>query len=151
MKAPICPTCRQTAATTKTKYGKRHECCGLHSWDGKPLVSQAVHDARQRFHEAFDRLWKNAETAYDIDEAPGSEAYQKAVSKIRKSARNRAYLFLSNKTGLPEPECHGGAQENVSKLDDLTEAAALCSGPDEVRRWFKKHKAPAQYAEAANA
>ncbi len=147
MKAPDCPTCGNTASTTKTKFGKRHECCGLHSWDGKPLVGQAVHSARHSFHEAFDRLWKNAETAYQIDEPEGSSEHQKAVSRIRKSARGRAYAYLSVMTGFPEPECHGSTQENVAKLNALTDAASACRGPAEIRRWHKMHSAPAQFAE----
>jgi len=55
---PVCPKCGKQAQTSSTRYGPRHSCCGLHSWDGKPLVDQATHDARQAAHAAFDQLWK---------------------------------------------------------------------------------------------
>ena len=42
--APVvtCPMCREEAETTVTRFGYRHECCGLHSWNGKPLVAYAA-------------------------------------------------------------------------------------------------------------
>lgn len=142
MKDPQCPTCQKTARSVPTKYGVRHDCCGLHSWDGKPLVSQQIHDARQSFHRAFDRLWNRAEVAYEINEEPDTRAWDLAVGKIRRAARNRAYLYIADKTKLPESACHGSEQEDIEILDRLTEAANRCSGPLEIRAWFKKRFQP---------
>ena len=38
-----CPNCGKPAKRTNTRYGIRDDCddCGLHSWDGKPLVPDA--------------------------------------------------------------------------------------------------------------
>lgn len=116
MNAPICPTCGKPAQATETKYGTRHSCCGLHSWDGKPLVSQEVHAARIAFHDAFDRIWKG-----------------------RKRIRNRAYLYLSWATGLPEKECHGARQESLEILKTITEAA-LAIRPEDVVAWKTEHE-----------
>lgn len=34
-------------------------CCGMWSWNNKPLVDRRTHGARIEAHRAFDRLWKN--------------------------------------------------------------------------------------------
>lgn len=95
-----CPKCGDKAKRTETRYGFRHECCGLHSWGSKPLVSQEVHALRQRFHATFDPIWKR-----------------------RLMARGAAYLALADVTGLPEQECHGARQECPDKLRRLIDAA----------------------------
>lgn len=46
--APICPSCGQPAKERMTRYGVRHDCCGLWSWGGKPLVDAATHAARRQ-------------------------------------------------------------------------------------------------------
>lgn len=53
--ALTCPGCGRRARVAHTRYGRRDSCdrCGVHSWDGKPLVTPAVHEARQAFHAAF--------------------------------------------------------------------------------------------------
>lgn len=81
--APLCPICGQFATAEKTKYGIRHECCGLHSWGGKPLVDQATHDARRLAHVAFDPLWKEGVMP-----------------------RKKAYKALAAELGIPRKECH---------------------------------------------
>jgi hypothetical protein len=129
----ICPKCGREAFGHVTSYGIRHACCELHSWGGKPLVSQAVHDARQEFHKAFDRLWKTADRIYVLKEPAGSPQYRRACQRIRLSARDRAYRYIAEVTGLPEPECHGAAQTDIDKLRRLTEAALACAGPEVVR------------------
>lgn len=82
---PICPTCDNPARTTSTQYGARHECCGLHSWDGKPLVDQATHDARQAAHDAFDTLWKKP---------------------TKLMSRGEAYAELRIELGIRARDCH---------------------------------------------
>lgn len=81
-----------------TQYGWRNECCDLHSWGGKPLVSQAVHDARRVFHRVFDPLWKYGHMT-----------------------RGEAYRELSRMARLPEDACHGATQTDVLKLAHLIE------------------------------
>lgn len=131
----ICPKCLKPAPMKQTQYGIRHQCCGLWSWGGKPLVPATVHAARQQFNAAFDRLWKTAETVYDIRELPGSYQYDRVVKKIRRTARNRAYAWLSHVSHVPEPECHGAEQTNLRTLHHLVKWALTCSGPAEVRDW----------------
>jgi len=89
--APVCPRCGNPAKTTETKYGTRHDCCGLHSWRGKPLETQATHDARKRAHAAFDPLWKHGPLS-----------------------RGRAYHLLARKLGLSAADCH------ISLMDEGT-------------------------------
>lgn len=83
--APICPKCGSEAKANPTRYGTRHACCDLHSWDGKPLVDQATHDARKAAHEAFDQLWKGP---------------QQVLS------RGGAYAELQIELGLSADDCH---------------------------------------------
>lgn len=82
-KAPICPLCDKPARVTATKYGPRAECCGLHSWDLKPLVSPATHDARKSAHAAFDLIWRGG-----------------------KLSRGEAYRRLAQAMQLTSVECH---------------------------------------------
>jgi hypothetical protein len=105
-KKPVvyCPECGEKARRSETQYGYRHECCGLHSWGSKPLVSKQVHELRQKFHEAFDPIWKR-----------------------RLMSRGKAYAALSSATGLPEPECHGARQVSPEKLQRLIAAARTLS------------------------
>lgn len=81
--APICPACNRPATETKTGHGIRHDCCGLHSWHGKPLVDQATHNARQEAHRYFDALWH-----------------------FRLMSRSEAYKKLAKAMGLHPRDCH---------------------------------------------
>ena len=139
----ICPGCGRRSRVTQTQYGRRDSCdfCGVHSWDSKPLVTPDVHAARQQFHAAFDPLWQRAHEAYPISETPGTKEHAKAIKRIQKAARGRAYRWLSKFTGLPEPECHGGEQTDLNKLARLTAVARSCCGPQEIRQWWKTNKA----------
>lgn len=56
---PVCPNCGRLARQTETQYGLRSQCCGLWSWDGKPLVDEGTHRARKAAHASFDPLWKD--------------------------------------------------------------------------------------------
>jgi len=136
MNTPVCPKCSMNARATQTRYGVRHECCGLHSWDGKPLVSKEVHAARNRCHAAFDPLWQDAPRFYEITEAPGSKERAAAKKRIRKSARNRAYHYIAHVTGLSEPDCHMAGQADLEKLAQI-EVAALAASPEIIRNWWK--------------
>jgi hypothetical protein len=108
---PVCPKCGAKATTTQTRYGRRHSCCGLHSWDGKPLVSTEIHAARIKFHDAFDCIWRGG-----------------------KCNRNKAYHYLAHVTGLPETECHGAKQESLDVLDTITQAALNITS-EQVNKW----------------
>ncbi len=129
---PTCPKCGNPAYTAHTKYGQRHSCCGLHSWDGKPLVSPEVHKARNRCHAAFDPIWKNARIAYPDENLT-------TIKKLKKITRHRAYHYIAHLTGLPEPECHMSWQEDLKKLARIEDA---CEGvtASHVREWWKQRK-----------
>lgn len=114
--APTCPTCNRVSLEKATQYGIRHSCCGLHSWGGKELVSQEVHEARKAFHYAFDRIWKG-----------------------HKAIRNAAYRYLAHVTGLPESECHGAKQKDLEILRTITKAAQNIR-PEEVKKWWKEYQ-----------
>ncbi|MBX3490849.1 hypothetical protein [Parvibaculum sp.] len=133
-----CPNCGEPSVVKRTRYGRRDDCerCGLHSWDGKPMVGQEVHEARKHCHEIFDRLWKSAETMYGIEERPGTKEYEIAVARIRRSARNRAYRFIALITRMPEPECHMSDQADIEKLRTIYRAAKDAT-PEGIRDWWK--------------
>lgn len=80
---PTCPTCGQPAQVTPTRFkAVRHQCCGLHSWDGKPLTDQETHDARKAAHAVFDPLWKF------------------------RRRRSDAYRMLAHELSLPVAQAH---------------------------------------------
>jgi len=79
-----CPSCGSEARRSDTRFGVRHDCCGLWSWGGKPLVDGPTHEARRRAHESFDRLWVRGYP----------------------SSRTRAYKGLSEHLGVAFKDCH---------------------------------------------
>lgn len=83
MKAPVCPKCGRQAFGMETRYGVRHRCCDLWSWDGAPLVDAATHEARKAAHAAFDTLWKR-----------------------HGMTRSQAYRALSAQLGIKPKDCH---------------------------------------------
>lgn len=80
---PICPVCGERAKRSETRFGRRHDCCGLWSWGNKPLADAETHAARQAAHAAFDVLWLSG--------------------RLR---RGEAYRALSWATGWAEQDCH---------------------------------------------
>lgn len=92
-KVPTCPTCGQPAKPTNTRYGVRHDCCGLHSWGGKPLVSPETHAARSRAHAVFDPLWQS-----------------------RLMTRKEAYKRLAEKMGMSRRKCHIALMDEATAL-----------------------------------
>lgn len=56
---PICPICGERAVRSMTRYGRRHDCCGLWSWGNKPLADAETHAARSEAHRVFDVIWKS--------------------------------------------------------------------------------------------
>lgn len=83
MKRPTCPICGGEAYEVKTRFGFRHSCCGLWSWDGAPLVDERTHEARKAAHAAFDPLWRK-----------------------HGLSRSQAYKMLSARLGIPRRDCH---------------------------------------------
>jgi len=81
---PNCPTCGSQANSADGTFGIRHDCCGLSSWNYKPLQTQATLDARKAAHAAFDPLWQTGAFA----------------------TRNKAYDWLSEQIGIPRKQCH---------------------------------------------
>jgi hypothetical protein len=87
----LCPECGLPPTQTQTRYGLRSECCGLWSWDSKPLVDAETHEARKAAHAAFDGLWKGGHMK-----------------------RTDAYRWLSKALGIPGKECH------IAMMDAVT-------------------------------
>jgi len=80
---PICPCCGRYAYATDTRYGVRHDHCGLWSWGGAPLVDEETHGARRAAHAVFDMLWK-----------------------IHGFSRGEAYKLLAAEMGMTREQCH---------------------------------------------
>jgi hypothetical protein len=138
---PYCPVCGQRARRERTQFGMRDSCCGLHGWDGKPLVSPQVHNARNHCHRVFDRLWERAEERYTIAEPPGTPEHELAVRKMRKAARGRAYRYIAHVLGIPEPEAHMAEQTDIEILRRIYKAARDAT-PEEIRAWAKANPPP---------
>lgn len=83
MREVICPVCGLRAIRTDTRYGPRHDHCGLWSWRGAPLVDRETHEARKAAHRAIDHIWKS-----------------------RKLSRSEVYRRLGILLGLQKEECH---------------------------------------------
>ena len=56
---PICPRCGCGAAKHETRYGPRHECCGLWSWGGKPLADANTHEVRRKLAPLMKQVHDN--------------------------------------------------------------------------------------------
>jgi hypothetical protein len=80
---PICPVCGERADRSETRFGRRHDHCGLWSWGNKPLADAETHAARKEAHRVFDQLWQSGWLG-----------------------RGEAYQALSWATGWPETDCH---------------------------------------------
>lgn len=100
---PICPICGSEAKESETKFGIRHDCCGLWSWNGAPLVNRETHKARVTAHAAFDRLWR---------------------SGLMK--RSDAYKALADKLNVARKECHIKmmSAEMASRIPDIAKEIA---------------------------
>lgn len=78
-----CPTCGNEASVAFTQYGTRHECCGLRSWNNKPLVCEATLRLREAAHKSFDEIWK-----------------------CGIMSRTAAYKWLAEQMKMKPEECH---------------------------------------------
>lgn len=84
MVSVLCPKCQRFTQGRETRFGVRHDHCGLWSWGGAPLVDKATHDARRAAHAAFDPLWKT----------------------LSGLTRNRAYKLLAAEMNMTMNKCH---------------------------------------------
>lgn len=80
----ICPVCGNRAVTVLSTFGTKHFCCGLESYNGKPLVSRNVLRLRVLAHDSFDPLWKGGSMTR-------SEAY-KALAKELQIDRAKCHI-----------------------------------------------------------
>lgn len=78
-----CPECGGLAEEIKTRFGVRHQHCGLWSWNRKPLVCAATHEARKEAHRIFDEVWRSG-----------------------RMSRSEAYRSLSDALNIPREHCH---------------------------------------------
>ncbi|XUM19792.1 zinc-finger-containing protein [Bradyrhizobium oligotrophicum S58] len=78
-----CPLCQQDAIQSETRFGTRHDHCGLWSWGGAPLVDRETHEARKAAHAAFDPLWQRG-----------------------RMSRSVAYRRLADLMGMSPRDCH---------------------------------------------
>lgn len=65
---PICPRCGFEAEETMTQYGIRAACCGLWSWNRKPLADEATHSLRKKLHKEYVDLSKSLGTGAFFEE-----------------------------------------------------------------------------------
>lgn len=80
---PLCPVCGGIPSRSITRFGIRHDHCGLWSWDGAPLVDRETHDARTEAHKQFDAAWQG-----------------------QGITRREAYRRLAAAMGLSLKDCH---------------------------------------------
>ncbi len=89
MNHPTCPRCGRRAYAVDTRYGIRHDHCGLWSWGGAPLVDAETHEARKAAHAAFDTLWQ-------VHGLRRGEAYKLLAAEM-KMTRDRCHMKLMDK------------------------------------------------------
>ena len=102
---------------------------------GKP-VTQAVRTARRQCHAVFDPLWQHAWHLYEIKERNATER-ARAVRRIQRSARLRAYAYMAERLGMAEEDCHIGHITDVETLR-LFYAEAQKATPEIIRAWAKQ-------------
>lgn len=143
-----CPECSGLMRLRNSRFGPFYGCenfpdCrathGAHP-DGRPLGTPANSEtkrARIAAHAAFDGLWAGAADMYPLREPRGSSEREKAERRIRRVARHRAYVWLSERLGIPFDDCHIGAFD----LGMCRRAIEACFKvtPFEVRRWHKSN------------
>lgn len=104
----ICPTCGKTAEATETRFGVRHDCCGLRSWGGKPLVSPATMDARRKAHAAFDPIWQHKLISR-------GRAYKELAKELNMSRRDCHISLMNEQDALRVPAAAKKIRERVVK------------------------------------
>lgn len=112
-------------------------CRGLVSAhpDGEPVgpaVDAQIRRARHLTHLVFDPLWEDPSVAYpDVTDAD--------IPRLQKTMRVRAYLFVADKLGVPEPDVHMG---KCTDLEHLRSIYRVCQATNavEIREWAKARK-----------
>lgn len=148
----LCPYCFEQArlADSAEVYGGRSygriwlcrnypDCdayVGVHDGTEEPKGRLANADLRQakiEAHRVFDPLWRGAPDLYTLPEE-GPER-KKAIRRIQRAARNRAYAWLAEQMGIPKNECHIGWMD----LERCREAERICRDacPELIREWAK--------------
>lgn len=87
---PICPRCGNHAEEVNTKYGIRASCCGLWSWERRPLVDADTHQARREL-------------------TPLMQEVAKALGQVK------AYQQIAKRVGFSSPD-----QLKVSNMNEAT-------------------------------
>ena len=89
---PVCPVCGREAQKVIRVFDRRattgHACCGLRSWNYKPLRDDATLIARMQAHAAFDPIWQGGHMG-----------------------RNEAYSWLARQLGIARAQCHMSLME----------------------------------------
>lgn len=68
---PICPRCGWEAFEIATKFGPRSSCCGLWSWNRKPLADASTHAIRKQLAPLMDQVNRTLGTALMLKEIRG--------------------------------------------------------------------------------
>ena len=136
---PTCPKCGMLARRSVTTYGLRDACepCGLRSWDGKELVSEAVLRNRHRVHEAFNRISEDGSWIDIIAEplgVPDTPEHEWTVKRIQKRASDLTYAYLATTLNLPGRELHMADQVDVPTMQRICDLAGRTS-PSDVQAW----------------
>lgn len=116
----MCPTCRQPALRTETKYGPRNDCCGLWSWGDKQLVDADTHEARKMAHAVFDPLWQDGHMTR-------TEAYRELRRTMRISEKSCHMSRMSKEMAGLVPAAVAKIRARLAANDnttDTTNAAA---------------------------
>jgi len=93
---PTCPRCGSRARAVDTRYGIRHDHCGLWSWGGAPLVDAGTHEARKAAHAVFDALWKGHHMTR-------KEAYKQLALKMRMKRDDCHIKLMDERTARRVP------------------------------------------------
>lgn len=104
VQTPKCPACGKQAVSTETRFGVRHEHCGLWSWGNKPLTDAYTHTIRKHLHQ---RVLEESQNRF----VSSYKIYHVLAVEIGLSS----WKSFSNAT---EEECQR-ALKTMKKLDQL--------------------------------
>lgn len=121
---PKCPVHREPMVLRRSQWGPFYACpkwpecditAGVHR-DGRLKSTPADAETkavRIRAHQVFDQLWLHADEgtgAWKLKEPERT----RAIRRIRKAARTRAYEWLAKQLGIPVEECHIGMMDKAT-------------------------------------
>jgi len=153
-RGPHCPYCGSEARLVDSSliygrsYGMAWVCgnyprcdayVGCHKGTDKPLgrlADSRLRAAKKRAHAVFDPLWQDAHHLYEP--LPEGKEGRRAVRRIHKTARTRAYAWLAHQIGVAGDACHIGEFD----LEQCEATVRLCQEvtPDDIRAWHKEKK-----------